>query len=158
MAAHADLDKDGEKTGANLRIESMKKADKASKPSKAKAPTQKGNGRANPVLDMFKNMDEDVLAMLRHSIQTEMDFGPDFFGPEDPVDLFAEYLQGCTQGNVDEDDKDELLANLVEILGELKIDSNGGHRAAREKIQAVYDLLENAIEAHSLDPVWIQLI
>lgn len=153
MAAHASLDKDGEKTGANLRIESMKKADKARKPSKAKAPTQKGKGRANPVLDMFKNMDEDALVMLRHSIQTEMDFGPDFFGPEDPVDLFAEYLQGCTQGNIDEDDKNELLADLVEVFCQLKIDSNGGQREARGKIQAIYGLLDNAIEAHSLDPV-----
>ena len=132
LAAHADLAKDGEKTGANRGIELMKKPNKAGKPSKAKAPTHKGKGQVNPIFCMFKNMDEDMLAMLRQSIQKEMDFGPDLFGPDDPVDLFAEYLEGCTQGNVDEDEKNELLADLVEVLSELKIDSNGGDREARE--------------------------
>jgi hypothetical protein len=54
LAAHADFAKDGKKTGANPRIESMKKATKARMPSKAKAPTQKGKGRVNPILDMLK--------------------------------------------------------------------------------------------------------
>ena len=35
-----------DKTGANQRIESMKKANRARKPSKAKAPTRKSKGRA----------------------------------------------------------------------------------------------------------------
>ena len=46
--------RDGEKTSANLRIESMKKPNKAAKPSKAKAPTQKVRGQVNPILDMFE--------------------------------------------------------------------------------------------------------
>ena len=37
-------------------------------------------------------------------------------------------------------------------LSDLKIDSNGGYREAREKIQAIYDLLDNAIEGHSMHP------
>ena len=131
----------------------MQKTDKARKPSKAKPHAQKGKGLISATLDLFNNMDEGELAMLWHSMQTEAGFGPDFFGPEDPVDLFAEYLQSCTQGEAGEDDKNELLADLVEVFTELKIDSNGGHREAREKIQAIYDLLENAIEAHSLNPV-----
>ena len=67
----------------------MKKPNKAAKPSKAKAPTQKVRGQVNPILDMLKNMDEGVVDMLRQSIEKEMDFGPELFGPEDPVDLFA---------------------------------------------------------------------
>jgi hypothetical protein len=98
----------------------------------------------------MKNMDEDLLAMLLQSMQKETGSGPELFGPEDPVDLFSEYLQGCTQGNVDEDEKNELLADLVEVLGELKLDSNGGDPEARGKIQAIYDLLDNAIEGRSL--------
>ena len=131
----------------------MKKPNKAAKPSKAKAPTQKVRGQVNPILDMLKNMDEDVVDMLRQSIEKEMDFGPELFAPEDPVDLFAEYLERCTSGSADEDEKNELLADLVEVLSELKVDSNGGDRGAREKIQAVYDLLDNAIEGHSLEPI-----
>ena len=131
----------------------MKKPNKAAKSSKAKAPTQKVRGQVNPILDMLKNMDEDVVDMLRQSIEKEMDFGPELFGPEDPVDLFAEYLERCTPGSVDEDEKNELLADLVEVLSELKVDSNGGDRGAREQIQAIYDLLDNAIEGHSMHPI-----
>ena len=50
----------------------MKKPNKAAKPSKA--PTQKVRGQANFILDMLKNMDEDVVDMLRQSIEKEMDF------------------------------------------------------------------------------------
>ena len=70
-------------------------------------------GQANFILDMLKNMDEDVVDMLRQSIEKEMDFSPELFSPEDPVDLFAEYLERCTPGSVDEDEKNELLADLV---------------------------------------------
>ena len=63
----------------------MKKANKAAEPSKAKPPTQKVRGQVNPILDMLKNMDEDVVDMLRQSIEnggqpiltTEMELAPD---------------------------------------------------------------------------------
>jgi len=42
-------------------------------------------------------------------------------------------------------------------LSELKIDANGGHRESREKIQAIHDLLDNAIEKHGLRPVDMML-
>jgi hypothetical protein len=98
----------------------------------------------------MQNMDEDLLGMLLQSMQKETGLAPELFGPEDPVELFAEYLEACTQGNVDDDEKNELLAELVEVLDELKVDSNGGDPEARGKIQAIYDLLDNAIEGHSL--------
>src|SRR3984893_3280991 len=153
LAAHADFAKYGEKTGANLRIESMKKATKARMPSKAKAPTQKGKGLVNPILDMLKNMDEDVVAMLRQTVEREMGFGSEMFGPEDPVDLFAEYLESCALGNADGDEKTGLLTDLVVELSDLKVDSNGGDPKSREKIQTIYDLLDTAIEGHSLHPI-----
>jgi len=128
----------------------MKKPTKVSKPSKAKAPTKKGKRQVNPILDLMQNIDEDLFGMLLQSMQKEMGSGPELLGPNDPVDLFAEYLEGCTQGNVDEDEKNELLTDLVEVLDELKVESNGGDPEARGKIQAIYDLLDNAIEGHSL--------
>jgi len=128
----------------------MKHANRARKPSKAKAPTQKSKGQGNPILDMLKNMDEDLVAMLRQTVQKEMGFGSEMFGPEDPVELFSEYLESCALGDADEA---ELLADLVVELGDLKVDSNGGDREARIKIQAIYDLLDNAIEGRSLHPI-----
>jgi hypothetical protein len=106
----------------------MKKATIARMPSKAKAPTQKSKGLVNPILDTLNNMDEDLVAMLRQTMQKEMGFGPEMFGSEDPVDLFAEYLESCALGNVDGDEKTELLTDLVVKLSDLKIDSNGGDR------------------------------
>ena len=61
----------------------MKHANRARKPSKAKAPTQKSKGQGNPILDMLKNMDEDLVAMLRQTVQKEMGFGSEMFGPEE---------------------------------------------------------------------------
>ena len=153
LAAHADFAKDGEKTGANLRIESMKQATKARKPSKAKAPTHKGKGLVNPILDILENMDDDLVAMLRQTVQKELGFGSEMFGTEDPVDLFADYLESCALGDVDGGEKTELLTGLVVELSDLKVDSNGGNPGAREKIQAIYDLLDTAIEGHSLHPI-----
>ena len=37
----------------------MKKANKARKPPKAKAPTRKRKRQGNPILEMLNNMDED---------------------------------------------------------------------------------------------------
>jgi hypothetical protein len=153
LAGHADFAKDREKTGANLRIESMKQAAKARKPSTAQARTQKGKGQVNPLLDMLENMDDDLVALLRQTVQKELGFGSDMVGPENPVDLFAEYLESCALGNMDGVEKTELLTDLVVELSDLKVDSNGGDPEAREKIQAIYDLLDNAIEGHSLHPI-----
>ncbi len=135
----------------------MKRANSAGKTSKAKTPTQKGKGQSNPILDMLKNLDEDQVAMLRQTVRKEMGFDSSMFGPEDPVELFAEYLESCALGNVDEDEKTALLTDLVVELSDLKVDSNGGDREAREKIHAIYDLLDNAIEVHSLHPIDMML-
>ena len=51
---------------------------------------------------MLNNMDEDLVDMLRQSLQKEMGFGSELFDPDDPVDLFAEYLENCALDNVDE--------------------------------------------------------
>jgi hypothetical protein len=131
----------------------MKKPTKITKPSKTKTAAQKRTKQPNPILDLLKNMDEEVVAMLRRTIQAEMGLGSEMDAPEDPEVLFAEYLDACTQADVDEDEKGELMADLAAALDELKISANGGHREAREKIQAVYDLLDDAIDNHKLHMV-----
>src|SRR4051812_16985309 len=131
----------------------MKKANKARKPSKAKARTQKKKRQRNPVLEMLNNLDDDMIAMLQQSLQKEMGFGSEMFDPEDPVDLFSEYLENCASDEVDEDTKAQLLSDLVLELGDLKVGASGGDREAREKIQTIQDLLDNAIEDHLLHPI-----
>jgi hypothetical protein len=131
----------------------MKRVNKAGKPSKAKVPAKTGKRQVNPILDMLKNMDEDLVAKLRQTFQNEIGFGSEMFGLDDPVDLFAEYLERCALKNGDEDENTQLLTDLISELSELNVDSNGGDRDAREKIHAIYDLLDNAIESHSLQPI-----
>ncbi len=129
-------------TGRESGCGSMKKAKKHSAPAKAKAPAKKSGQQGDLFSDMFKNLDQDLLKMLAS--------GQEMFGSDDPVDLFSEFLETCNQRTLNQDDKNELLADLFEVLSELKIDSNGGDPDAREKIEAVYDLLDDAIERHSL--------
>src|SRR5688572_7102164 len=136
----------------------MKHASSARKPSKAKARAKTKKRQPNPILDMLNSMDDDLIAMLRQVVQKEMGLGSELFDLQDPVDLFAEFLDSCAVGTFDDDRHAELLADLVSELGDLKIDSNGGDREAREKIQEIYDLLDNAIEDHPLHPIAMMMI
>jgi hypothetical protein len=131
----------------------MKNAKRAKRPSKAQTVSRKGKRQVNPVLDVLKNMDEEQVAMLQRIVEKDLSFGSDLFELDDPVDLFAEYLESCASGNTGDDAKAELLADLVVELSELQVASNGGNPEAREQIQAVYDLFDNAIEGHSMQPV-----
>lgn len=119
----------------------MKKTKTHTGPAKKKAPAKKGKGEVDLAIDLFNNL--DLLKMLAPS-------GLELFGAEDPVDLFSGYLETCSQRTLDDGEKSELLGDLLEALSELKIDSNGGDPDAREKIQAIYDLLDDALEGHLL--------
>jgi hypothetical protein len=70
----------------------MKKPKKGSTPPKAKAPVKKAKSEVDPIFDILNNMDDDLLAHLKQTISNEIDISPDLFEPEDPVELFAEYL------------------------------------------------------------------
>jgi hypothetical protein len=131
----------------------MKKVLKAGKPSQAKAASRKGKKQVDPGLNILKGLDEDQVAMLQQII--EVDFDGDTFRPQDPVDLFAQYLQTCAQD--DDDDITDLVAELVDVLGELKVDANGGSREACGKMQAIYDLLDHAIEDCSMHPTHMMM-
>lgn len=117
----------------------MKKPSKPSKPSKAKmkTPAKKAKRQVDPVFDVLKNME----------------YLSELFGPEDPVELFTEYLEICAQNDVDEGERNEIVSDLVEEFTDLKVDSNGGDPVAREKIKAIYDLLDNALESRSLGAI-----
>jgi hypothetical protein len=98
-------------------------------------------------------MDEDTVAMLRQMMQDELGIGPPMSAPKDPVGLFARYLRLCGQSETDEDDMAALSQELAVELGDLRVSSNGRDREARGKMQAIHDLLDDAIESRSMDPI-----
>ena len=100
-------------------------------------------------------MDEDLVGFLRQAVLKEMDLGSAILGPEDAVDLFAEYLENCALGDVDEDE--DFVTSLVVELSNLKVNSEGGEREAREKIHTIYELLDKALQAHSLSALDIMI-
>jgi hypothetical protein len=136
----------------------MKKTDKDTKSSKPKTPRQKRERKSNPLFDIIKNMDESHLSMLRQIVQSEFKVDSENSLPHDPVGLFTEYLRQCSQGNFDDGENTEILEELAFELTELKISSNGGDREAREQIQAVYDLLDDALERHAMHPADMMMI
>lgn len=131
----------------------MKKPKKGSASSQGKLPAKKVQSEIAPIMDLLNNLDDDLVAQLKQTILDEIGVSPDLFESAEPVALFAEYLELCLQQNADENEKNELLLDLVSELSELKVDANGGDPDAREDIQAIYDLLEDAIESKSLSPV-----
>ncbi len=136
----------------------MKKPPKSGKTTKAKTPAKKPKREPNPILEMFKNMDPEIVAMLREVVLSETALDAKSFGPEDPVDRFAEYLQDCANGDLEDGaEKDATLNELVGELSDIQMDYNGGDPKAREKMRAIYDLLDQAIETHSLQPVDLML-
>jgi hypothetical protein len=136
----------------------MKNTDKDRKSSKPKTPRKKREARSNPIFDLIKNMDETHLSMLGQILQNELkdDFEENL--PRDPTALFAEYLEKCSQGAFADGSNTEILEELSFALTDIKISSNGGDRAAREKIQSVYDLLDDALERHAVHPADMMMI
>jgi len=130
----------------------MKKMARAKKASKTKSPRQKRSRQANPILDVLQNLGEEEIAMLREIIESDLGADPEMFESKDVVALFVQYLENCARRDMSDDDRAEILEELSLKLGNLNVASNGGNREAREKIQAVYDLLDDAIEARSMEP------
>ena len=98
------------------------------------------------------------MSMLRQIVQSELIVNSEKSLPHGPVGLFTEYLKQCSQGNFDDGENTEILEELAFELTELKISSNGGDREAREQIQAVYDLLDDALERHAMHPADMMMI
>ena len=137
----------------------MKKIARARKSSENKSAASKKAraAQANPILDVLQNLGEEEVAMLREIIQSELGADPEMFESKDAVALFGRYLENCARRDMNDDDRDELMEELSVELGDLKVASNGGDREAREKIQAIYDLLGDAIEARSMEPIDLML-
>lgn len=114
-----------------------------------KAPARKGKRPGAAILDLLQSLGEDEVAMLRDMMRREMGIDSGVFAASDPVGLFRAYLAG--RAHATEDDQADFLEELVGEMSTLRVNANGGDREARENVQAIYDLLDHAVESL---PAW----
>jgi len=131
------------------------------KPGKKHAPAKPrrlgtGSSEVNPILELLQQLEPGFLQALEQSIGDGAGFDPGIFDAPDAVDLFGEYLEFC-EDRVADNDTDikqfDRYADLVWALSDLKISANGGDHLAREDIQEIDDLLDEAIETRSMQLV-----
>ena len=120
---------------------------KPKKKQPAKAPKKKADPAQESIRQAVAGLDE---AALREFLSMFSDAG---FGPPDTVELFSEYLEACQEGDLDDEERAELMDELVGALDQLRVDANGGSREAREQMKEIFSLLDNAIAENTLAPV-----
>ncbi len=92
--------------------------------------------------------DEDIATLISEALRE----GSGLFGGTDPVARFAEYLEICGNDEEPGDPKTARIVDLIDVLNDLRIDSNGGDRRAREDVRAIEDLLASALKDRSFAP------
>ena len=96
----------------------------------------------------LENMDESELRAFLDSVRKAAEGDDDDF--EDAEEAFADFLDLCAPGAEGADEKEEAAAELTGLLAQVKVDSNGGKREAREQIAAILETLGDAIERREL--------
>ena len=91
---------------------------------------------------------EDIGALISEALRE----GSGLFGGKDPVARFAEYLEICGNDEEPGDPKTARIVELIDVLNDLRIDSNGGDRRAREDVRAIEDHLASALKDRSFAP------
>jgi hypothetical protein len=107
---------------------------------------------------MLDGLDEATLDLLRQTLEREVGFDPGGVEPDEIVERFSDYLDGCEAGGLTEDEKNEQLLELSNGLEQMRIDASGGDREARSRVQGVYDLLEDAVADNKLRPIDLMTI
>ena len=86
---------------------------------------------------MMNALDESEVALLWQMVQREMGIAPEM--PEDPVELFREYLADCTAdesgGDLGDGDRAELMGELVATLATESGDPLPVHQSHHESLR-----------------------
>ena len=128
------------------------KAKKASPASKAESTPEEA------FLEALSNFSEDDLKRFLETAEVDDDdiILDDF---EDAESLFSHLLALCEEGEqADNDEFAEVLIDLGERLGDLRVSANGGDPGARREIAAVHEMLDDALEDGILDGASLMMI
>lgn len=128
----------------------MKKPAKSPKSGSPKKGVKQGMANKSHATSLQPNQDENFFSLLGEAFESNIRLDPDFFGEDSPSELFVDFLEACKSDDMEQDDRDELCAELSESLSGLRVEANSGDRNAREEIQEIYDLLEDELEDDSL--------
>ena len=128
----------------------MKKPEKTPKSGTSKKSVKNSVTNKSQATSIVPNQDEDFFALLGEAFEGKIDLDSDLFGEDSPAELFADFLDACKSSDIDDTDKDELSAELLESLTSLRVEANSGDRIAREEVKEIYDLLEDELEDKSL--------
>ena len=130
----------------------MKKSDKSGRSPKKATGARNGNKQLGPLSDLLSDLDPETIGLLQQALLEAGEFGPGSFQPTDAVGLFTDYLDHCKNKSLENAEGTDLLGELLGGLTELRIDANGGDRAADESIQKIRALLEEALGDWMRDP------
>lgn len=109
----------------------------AHKPSKASTPLDNG---------------ENFFSLLGEPFESDIriDLNAAFNEDDSAVELFIDFLEACKSDDLSDDDRNDLIDDLLEALTDLRVGANSGDRRAREDIQEIYDLLEDDLDEKAL--------
>jgi hypothetical protein len=136
----------------------MKSPKKSGRAGAKKATVKKAGGKTgrgpDPIAAMFDSLDDEMLEMMRRALEGEVgfDLNDDEVGDKASFILNA-YIAHREAGDAPPEERNARLARLVDMLDDLRVDANGGDRAAREELQEVFAVLDDAIERGGLHPV-----
>jgi hypothetical protein len=128
----------------------MKKPVKPTKPGAPKKSVKSGQANKSRTTTRLLEKDEDFFSLLGEAFVNDIRLDPDYLDEDSPSELFVDFLESCNSDDIDQEDRDELCAELVETLSGLRVATNSGDRKAREEVQHIYNLLEDELEDKSL--------
>lgn len=121
--------------------------------------TKKGAAKSStPKSKSSPELDEALFSLLNQAFENGLSLDEGIFAPESATDLIEEFLVGCQGPNADDDEIEAIGSDILEALTGLRIDANGGARAAREELQGIYDLLEAEFQASTLPAPYILML
>lgn len=121
----------------SVKMQKVAKNKSTHKPSKASTPPDNS---------------ENFFSLLGEPFESDIriDLDAAFNEDDSAVELFIDFLDACKSDDLSDDDRNDLISDLLEALTDLRVGANNGDRSAREDIQEIYDLLEDDLDEKAL--------
>ena len=119
----------------------MSRKKKAAGAPKSNGRTPDKSAQLQELLNSFNP--EDLAAFIEAS-------GGAAWGHEDAAELFDDFISACVEGDMDDAEREDFSQSAIDALIDLRIQANGGDRAARGQLEEIHELVEGAVEIEEL--------